>query len=58
VKDNEAGVKMAPAFLVTDEIAPFRVARRLFGFTKSLSSRLEWRYFIGNRADHNSVNRP
>ncbi|MCW4342959.1 MAG: hypothetical protein N0E48_06305 [Candidatus Thiodiazotropha endolucinida] len=40
------------------EKAPLGVARRSFGITKPLSSRLDWRFFRHNRAYWISVNRP
>ncbi|MCW4344424.1 MAG: hypothetical protein N0E48_13895 [Candidatus Thiodiazotropha endolucinida] len=40
------------------EKAPLGVARRSFGITKLLSSRLDWRFFRHNRAHWISVNRP
>ncbi|MEW8545360.1 MAG: hypothetical protein AB2693_17700 [Candidatus Thiodiazotropha sp.] len=52
------GGKIAPALRVTPEKAPLGVARRSFGTTKLLSSRLDWRFFRGNRTDWISVNRP
>ncbi|MCW4345205.1 MAG: hypothetical protein N0E48_17880 [Candidatus Thiodiazotropha endolucinida] len=52
------GGKIAPALRVAPEKAPLGVARRSFGITKPLSSRLDWRFFRHNRADWISVNRP
>jgi hypothetical protein len=58
------GGKIAPALKilsirgVAPEKAPLGVARRSFGITKPLPSRLDWRFFRGNRADWISVNRP
>lgn len=46
---------MARAPRVAIEQTPLSVARRSFGVTKPLSSRLDWRLFNGNRARHNSV---
>ena len=43
------GGKMGPALRVAPEKAPLGVARRLFGTTKSHSSRLDWRFFRRNR---------
>jgi hypothetical protein len=37
--------KTAPALRVAPEKAPLIVARRSFGITKLLSSRLDWRFF-------------
>jgi hypothetical protein len=44
------GGKIAPALRVAPEKASLVVARRLFGVTKLLSSRLDWRFFRHNRA--------
>ncbi|MEW8544311.1 MAG: hypothetical protein AB2693_12325 [Candidatus Thiodiazotropha sp.] len=52
------GVKTAPALRVAPEKAPLGVARRSFGITKLLSSRLDWLFFRHNRAHWISVNRP
>ncbi|MCW4344569.1 MAG: hypothetical protein N0E48_14625 [Candidatus Thiodiazotropha endolucinida] len=52
------GAKTAPALRVVPEKAPLGVARRSFGITKLLSSRLDWRFFRHNRAYWISVNRP
>jgi hypothetical protein len=50
--------KIAPALRVEPEKSPLCVARRSFGVTKHLSSRLDWRFFRLNRVDSISVNRP
>ncbi|MCW4344620.1 MAG: hypothetical protein N0E48_14880 [Candidatus Thiodiazotropha endolucinida] len=50
--------KIAPALRVAPEKAPLGVARRSFGITKLLSSRLDWCFFRRNRANWISVNRP
>ncbi|MCW4344328.1 MAG: hypothetical protein N0E48_13410 [Candidatus Thiodiazotropha endolucinida] len=52
------GGKIAPALRVAPEKAPLGVARRSFGITKPLFSRLDWRFFRHNRANWISVNRP
>ncbi len=39
---------MGPALRVAPEKVPLGVARRSFGPTKPLSSRLYWRFFRGN----------
>ncbi|MEW8546139.1 MAG: hypothetical protein AB2693_21675 [Candidatus Thiodiazotropha sp.] len=52
------GAKTAPALRVGPEKAPLGVARRSFGVTKPLSSRLDWRFFRPNRPHPISVNRP
>ena len=68
------GGKIAPALRVAPEKAPLGVtnmdvgkgreqdavsfARRSFGITKLLSSRLDWRFFRRNRAHWITVNRP
>jgi len=56
--DNAAGRKMDPALWVAPEKASLCVARRLFGITKPLSSRLDCHFFQGNRDYSSSVNRP
>jgi hypothetical protein len=56
--DNAADGKMASALQVAPKKTPLLVARRSFGFTKNLSSRLDWRFFRRNRTRFNSVNRP
>jgi len=56
--DNTAGGKIGPALRVASETAPLGVARRLFGMTKLLSSRLDCRCFRGNKYHVHSVNRP
>jgi len=56
--DNAVGGKMAPALRVAFEKTPLRVARRLFGTTKLLSSRLDWRFFKSNSVHHNNISRP
>ena len=38
--------------------APLGVARRLFGMTKLLSSRLDWRFFRLNSGDHEASTEP
>ncbi|MEW8543103.1 MAG: hypothetical protein AB2693_06170 [Candidatus Thiodiazotropha sp.] len=59
--------KIAPALWVAPrrkcpwgapEKAPLGVARRSFGITKLLSSRLDWCFFRRKRANWISVNRP
>ncbi|MCW4345117.1 MAG: hypothetical protein N0E48_17435 [Candidatus Thiodiazotropha endolucinida] len=52
------GEKIAPALRGAPEKAPLGIARRSFGTTKLLSSRLDWRFFRGNRANWISVDRP
>ena len=49
---------MAPALRVEAKKAPLCVARRLFGMTKLLSSRRDWRFFSLNSNNLISVNRP
>ncbi|AKH69281.1 hypothetical protein IMCC21906_01604 [Spongiibacter sp. IMCC21906] len=49
---------MAPALRVEAKKAPLCVARRLFGMTKLLSSRRDWRFFSLNSDNPISVNRP
>ncbi|MEW8543455.1 MAG: hypothetical protein AB2693_07945 [Candidatus Thiodiazotropha sp.] len=45
------GEKIAPALRGAPEKAPLGITRRSFGTTKLLSSRLDWRFFRGNRAN-------
>ncbi|MEW8545764.1 MAG: hypothetical protein AB2693_19760 [Candidatus Thiodiazotropha sp.] len=52
------GAITAPALRVVPEKAPLGVARRSFGITKLLSSRLDWCFFRPNRPHQISVNRP
>ncbi len=49
---------MVPALRVVAKVPPLVVARRLFGVTKLLSSRLDWRYFSHNSDNQITVNRP
>jgi hypothetical protein len=49
---------MVPALRVVAKIPPLVVARRSFGMTKLLSSRLDWRHFSHNSDSRISVNRP
>ena len=55
---TQPGGKMAPSLGVVAEKVPLVVARRSFGFTKLLSSRLDWRIFSHNSDDPSGVNRP
>jgi len=43
--------KIVPALRVEPEKAPLGGARRLFGMTKLLSSRLDWRFFRLNSGE-------
>jgi len=44
VKNNAAACKNSISRRAAPQIRPFCVDRRLFGFTKLLSSRLDWPY--------------
>lgn len=55
---TKLGAKLAPALRVVAKKAPLSVARRSFGVTKPLSSRLDWRLFSHNIGDSTSANRP
>ena len=56
--DNADGWENSPALRVVAKLAPLFVARRLFGVTKLLSSRLNWHLFSNNRINLSSINKP
>jgi len=58
VTDNEVGQPNGPALRVVTEFTPLFVARRSFGDTKLLSSRLDWREFSHNRSNYAGVVKP
>ena len=53
---TQLGGKIAPALWVAAKKAPLSVVRCLFGVTKLLSSRLDWRFFSHNSNDSISFN--
>lgn len=55
---TQLGQKLALALRVLAKKAPLFVVRRLFGKTKLLSLRLDWRFFSQNRDFEISIHKP